>query len=89
MENLKRKVYSLGGTEFGKSRNKNKKYYVVYKGRVINFGQKGYSDYTQHRDEDRRKAYIARHSKIRNKEGKLVINDKTSPSYWSLKILWE
>ncbi len=72
MENLRRKAYSLGATEFGKSRNKNKKYYVVYKGRVINFGQKGYSDYTQHRDENRRKAYIARHSKIRNKEGKLV-----------------
>ena len=89
MENLKRKAYSLGATEFGKSRNKNKKYYVVYNGRVINFGQKGYSDYTQHKDENRRKAYIARHSKIRNKEGKLVINDKNSPSYWSLKILWD
>jgi hypothetical protein len=66
----------------------NKKMVVLYKGKVIHFGATGYSDYTQHRDKARRRRWYARHSKILNKQGKPVIKDKNSPSYWSAKILW-
>jgi hypothetical protein len=87
-ENLKKKAIKFGATEFGVSRNKNKKFYVIYNKKRINFGAKGYSDYTIHQDEERRKRYFARHSKIKNKEGKFVYKLKTSASFWSLNLLW-
>ena len=37
---IKNKAFRLGATEFGRSKTKDKKYYVVYRGKVINFGQK-------------------------------------------------
>ena len=47
-----------------KSENKNKKYKAVIDGKkTIHFGQKGASDMTQHKDEDRKQNYIARHKK--------------------------
>ena len=47
-----------------KSENKNKKYKAVIDGRkTIHFGAKGYDDMTTHKDEDRKKNYIARHKK--------------------------
>ena len=88
MNKLQEKSQKLGATDFGKSKNKRKKYFVVYDGKTINFGGKGYSDYTIHNDVGRQKAWWARHSKIRDKQGRRVINDKNSPSYWSAKLLW-
>ena len=42
------------------------KYYIITKsGRKISFGAVGYSDFTKHKDEDRKQRYINRH---RNKE---------------------
>ena len=86
---LYKKALTLGATHFGSSKNKNKKYYVIYNGRRINFGQKLASDFTKHNDVGRQRAYWARHSKIRDKQGRRVINDKTSPSYWSARLLWD
>ncbi len=86
---LYKKALTLGASDFGESRTKNKKYYVIYNGRRINFGQKGYEDFTKHRDVGRQRAYWSRHSKIRDKQGRRVINDKNSPSYWSARILWD
>jgi len=88
MDKLKQKAFILGATEFGISNTKNKRLYVVYKGRRINFGLKGGSTFIDHRDEKKRKAWRARHSKIRNKEGRLVHKLKTSPDYWAWHILW-
>ena len=50
-----------------KSDKKNKKYDAVINGtKTISFGQKGASDYTKHKDKDRKERYIDRHSKNEN-----------------------
>jgi len=85
---LKQKALELGATDFGISKQKDKKYYVIYDGKRINFGAKGMSDYTIHKDDTRRASYIKRHSKIKNKQGQFVYTLKTSPSYWSMNLLW-
>ena len=88
MENLRSKALSLGATEFGPSKAKDKKYYVIYNGKRINFGAAGMSDFTIHKDPERRQRYRARHMAIKNKQGQLVYKLKTSPSFWSLNLLW-
>jgi len=85
---LRKKALQLGATEFGPSKAKGKKYYVIYDGRRINFGAAGMSDYTIHKDEDRRRRYRARHGTIRLKDGRLAYKVKTSPAYWSWNLLW-
>ncbi len=88
MDKLKQKALSLGATEFGQSNMKGKRFYVRYMGKKIHFGAKGGQTFLDHRDEKKRKAWLARHSKIRDKQGRKVINLKTSASYWSKNILW-
>jgi len=88
MQNLKNKAISLGASDFGQSRAKNKKYYVIYNGKRINFGAAGMSDFTIHKDKARRERYRARHSKIKLKDGRLAYKVKESPSYWSWNLLW-
>jgi len=88
IQRLQKKALTLGATDFGRSKVKDKKFYVIYNGRRINFGADGYSDFTKHKDVGRQRAYWSRHSKIKNKQGRRVINDKNSPSYWSSRLLW-
>ncbi len=88
MDTLRKKALRLGATEFGPSRAKGKKYYVVYNGRRINFGSSLHSDFTIHKDPERRRLYRARHGKIRLKDGRLAYKTKTSASYWSWNLLW-
>ncbi len=88
MDTLRKKALRLGATEFGPSRAKGKKYYVVYNGRRINFGAQGMSDFTIHKDPERRRRYRARHGKIRLKDGRLAYKVKTSSAYWSWNLLW-
>ena len=49
-----------------KSHNKEKKWDAVFekngKEKVVPFGQKGYSDYTKHKDKTRKARYLKRHS---------------------------
>jgi hypothetical protein len=49
-----------------KSHKKEKKYDAVFekngKEKIVPFGQKGYSDYTKHKDKTRRQRYLNRHS---------------------------
>jgi hypothetical protein len=85
---LQLKAKKLGASEFGISKAKGKKYYVIYKGKRINFGAKGMSDYTIHKDKARRDRYRARHSKIKLKDGRLAYKVKESPAFWSYRILW-
>jgi len=57
--------------------------------RLIHFGDSNMKDFTQHKDSDRRKSYLARSGGIRDKSGNLTKNNKNSPNYWSRKILWK
>lgn len=88
MDALARKAHRLGATEFGKSRRLHKKWFVVYRGETIHFGDTRYQDFTQHGDPARRKSYRARAAKIRDKNGRLTVNNKYSANYWAYHLLW-
>ena len=88
LEQIKNKAFKLGATSVGYSRVKNKKYYVEYNDHIINFGSDVGQTYLDHKDDKKRAAWVARHSKIKNKNGEYVYKIKTSPSYWSYKHLW-
>ena len=88
MTTLRKKAISLGATQFGRSSLLKKKYMVRYKSKLIHFGQKGYEDYSTHKDPKRRASYRARHMAIRLKNGKLAYKNKESPAFSALKILW-
>ena len=85
---LKKKALSLGASDFGISKVKGKRYFVVYNNKIINFGSKDDSTFIDHNDEKKRSAWRARHMKIKNKQGQSVYKLKTSPSYWSWHLLW-
>jgi hypothetical protein len=73
------------------SRSDKKGMVYVMKGgkkRLIHFGDASMSDFTKHKDPQRRKNYLARSGGIKNKQGKLTKNDKNSANYWSRKINW-
>jgi hypothetical protein len=56
---------------------------------TVHFGAKGMSDFTKHKDEERRIRYIKRAGKITDKEGNLTRNDPYSANFWSMRILWQ
>jgi hypothetical protein len=56
--------------------------------KLIHFGNSDYEDFTQHKDEKRRKSYLARAKGIKNKKGELTWKDKNSKNYYSVKYLW-
>ena len=59
--------------EISKSNKKDKKLKAVIDGKkTIHFGQAGASDFTKHKDPDRKDNYISRHKKNEN-WGKLVL----------------
>jgi len=70
------------------STSKNKKLKAIFydkdkkKIRSIQFGAKGYSDYTIHKDDERKKRYINRHKKNEN------WNDPMTAASLSRWILW-
>ena len=70
-----------------KSSSKSKKYDAVItdkegKTKTVSFGAKGYSDFTKHKDEERKQRYIARH-KV-NQDWK----DYETAGMWAKNILW-
>jgi len=75
-----------------KSSNPKKKKMVLAKDwdkvKLIHFWDASMKDYTQHKDKERRKNYLARSWWIRNKQWELTKNDKLSPNYWARKTLW-
>jgi len=87
-ETLKNKALKAGATEFGISKVKNKKYYVIYNEKKINFGDIRFEDYTIHKDKKRRLRYRLRHKAIKTKTGAYAYLDKTKPAFWSYHILW-
>lgn len=79
--------YKLANANKGRFK---KKATFMYKGRqhTVYFGHRDYSDYTQHKDPERRNRYLARATKIRDAKGKLTMNNPLSPNYWAIRILW-
>ncbi len=63
---------------------KHKYYILTESGRKILFGAAGYSDFTKHKDEDRKQRYISRHKNNEN-WGKSGID---SAGFWSRWLLW-
>jgi len=88
MDKLKLKAKKYGATDFGISTVKGKRFFIVYRNKKINFGSDVGKTFYDHKNRKKRQAWIARHSKIKNKEGEFVIYIKTSPSYWANSILW-
>ena len=71
-----------------KSSNPNKKYDAVItknegKTKTVSFGQAGASDFTKHKDEERKERYIARHGATQS------WTDINKPQTWSRYLLWE
>ena len=71
-----------------KSNRKNKKFAVATPKGFIHFGDKRYKDYTQHKDENRRRSYLKRAAGILDKNGRKTINNPYSPNFWAARILW-
>jgi hypothetical protein len=68
-----------------RSRAKNKKYAIVSpEGKVVNFGQMGYEDFTKHNDPVRRMRFLNRTSNYRG-DWK---NNPYSPNNLSRRIIW-
>ncbi len=87
MNILDKKAQALGASEFGLSKTKTKRFYVIYNNTIINFGSKVGQTYIDHRDDHKRKAWRARHMKIL-KEGKPAYKNKMSPEYWNWHLTW-
>jgi hypothetical protein len=61
------------------------KYYIITKsGRKVLFGAVGYSDFTKHKDEDRKQRYISRHKNNEN----WTKSGIDSAGFWSRYLLW-
>lgn len=73
-----------------KAKGKKMSVYVIDKGKkkLINFGDSSMEDYRQHKDKDRREAYLKRSAGIRDKDGKLTKDNKNKANYWSRRVLW-
>ena len=68
-----------------KSDKPNKKYFIITKdNKKVYFGQAGASDFTIHKDEERKQRYINRHKKNESK----FWNDPDTASFWALNLLW-
>jgi hypothetical protein len=68
-----------------KSARSEKKYQVrTLDDRIVHFGASGYSDFTKHKDVDRKARYIERHRQKEN-WGKSGIN---TAGFWSRWLLW-
>lgn len=68
-----------------KSPNSTKKYRAILPdGKTVDFGAAGYSDYTKHKDPERKQRYIIRHQKREN----WTPSGIHTAGFWSRWILW-
>ena len=69
-----------------KSPKQDKKYRATFEdGGHVDFGGKGYSDYTIHKDPKRMKRYLSRHSRMGETWTKSGIR---TAGFWSRWLLW-
>ena len=65
------------------SRKAGKKYDAIIDGKkTVSFGATGYSDYTQHKDPERKQRYLNRHKKSEN------WNDPKTAGFYATHVLW-
>lgn len=89
MEELRKKALKLGATSFGPSDKPSKRFFVIYKNERIDFGSDSRNTFYDKPDKVKRKNWYARHSTNINKStGKKFIQEKTSPLFWSSRLLW-
>lgn len=72
------------------SKAKNKRFALVKDGLRTNFGLwdgSGHA-YIDHQDNSKKLAWQARHSKIKQKDGRFAYKVKDSPEYLAYNILW-
>ncbi len=72
------------------STRKNKRFMILYNNKWVHFGYWPFSNlgtFLDHGDKQIKKNWKARHSKIM-KEGKEAFKNKSSPEYYSWRILW-
>ena len=86
-QKLDKKARKYGASAFGLSTTKNKRFYVIYDNRIINFGSKIGQTYIDHGDKKKRLAWRARHSKIL-KDGLPAYKNKLSPEFWNWHLTW-
>jgi len=68
------------------SPKKEKKFRAIFRnGRHVDFGQKGYSDYTLHKDAVRMKRYLNRHRGMGETWG---VKGIQTPGFWARWLLW-
>ena len=83
-EKLTTRAKKLGAESLDYSTQKNNKYMATLQsGKKVHFGSTKYPDYLIHKDKDRRDKYLARATKIKNKQGELTYNNPESANYWS------
>ena len=78
------------GEELQISKAKNKRFVLIKDGKRTNFGLwdgVGHA-FIDHKDDKLKSAWIARHSKIKLKDGRFAYKVKDSPEYLSYNILW-
>ena len=90
VKKLIRNAKKLGAESLDYSTRKNNKYMATLpSGKKVHFGSSKYPDYLTHKDKDRRDKYLARATKIKNKQGELTHTNPESANYWSTKLLWQ
>ncbi len=66
-----------------RSKKKDKKFDAIIEGKkTVSFGAKGYSDYTIHKDPERKQNYVTRHKK--NEDW----SDPTTARFYAKHVLW-
>lgn len=86
---MKSKTIGNIKVEYEESTRKDKKFMTKDPdGKIVHFGARGYEDFTQHKDLERRENYRKRHSKILLKDGTRAIDKKFSPAWLSYNVLW-
>jgi len=59
--------------------------WFINEGKHVDFGQRGYSDYTLHKDKERMHRYIQRHRRMHENWTR---SGKYSAGFWSRWLLW-
>ena len=74
-----------------KSTNPDKKYMATFtvngRKKIVHFGQKGASDYTKHKDDERKNRYINRHKKRENWKSPITAGSLSRWILWNKKTL--
>jgi len=60
------------------------KFTAIINGKEVNFGREPFEDFTDHKDEERKRLYLARHKPVENwTKGGLL-----TPGFWARWLLW-